>query len=66
VRGTDSILRPRKIAAAAVLPAGTALADGGPIMPLSQVQPGMSCIGQTVVQGTTISSFNVQVIWASL
>jgi hypothetical protein len=43
-------------------PAGTALADGGPIMPLSQVQPGMSCTGETVVQGTTITSFNVRVI----
>lgn len=31
-------------------------------MPLSQVQPGMNCIGETVVQGTTISSFNVNVI----
>ena len=44
-----------------VLPAGSALADG-PIMPLSQVQPGMSCTGETVVQGTTISSFDVDVI----
>ncbi len=31
-------------------------------MPLSQVQPGMNCIGETVVQGTTITSFNVNVI----
>jgi len=31
-------------------------------MPLSQVQPGMQCTGETVVQGTTISSFGVQVI----
>ncbi len=31
-------------------------------MPLSQVQPGMNCTGETVVQGTTITSFNVQVI----
>ena len=44
------------------LPAGTAWAAGGPIMPLSQVQPGMSCTGETVIQGTTISSFNVKVI----
>ncbi|HUA71747.1 MAG TPA: hypothetical protein VMA96_11705 [Solirubrobacteraceae bacterium] len=44
------------------LPAGAAQADGGPIMPLSQVQPGMNCTGETVIQGTTISSFNVQVI----
>jgi hypothetical protein len=45
-----------------ILPAGSALADGGPIMPLSQVQPGMDCTGYTVVQGTTISSFDVHVI----
>ena len=44
------------------LPAPAALADGGPIMPLSQVQAGMQCTGETVVQGTTISSFGVQVI----
>ena len=31
-------------------------------MPLSQVQPGMQCTGYSVVQGTTISSFNVQVL----
>ena len=50
------------IAAALVLPASAAVADGGPIMPLSQVQPGMNCTGETVVQGTTISSFSVHVI----
>jgi hypothetical protein len=42
--------------------AGVARADGGPIMPLSEVQAGMSCTGYTVVQGTTISSFDVSVI----
>ena len=31
-------------------------------MPLSAVQAGMNCTGETVVQGTTISSFNVHVI----
>jgi hypothetical protein len=45
-----------------LVPAATALADGGPIMPLSAVQPGMNCTGETVVQGTTISSFAVHVI----
>ncbi len=44
------------------LPANAALAQGAPIMPLAQVQPGMQCTGETVIQGTTISSFNVQVI----
>jgi hypothetical protein len=35
---------------------------GDPIMPLSQVQKGMSCTGYSVVQGTDISSFNVSVV----
>jgi hypothetical protein len=48
--------------AAALVPGGVAAADGGPIMPLSQVHAGMSCTGETVIQGTTISPFNVQVI----
>jgi hypothetical protein len=45
-----------------LLTAGPALAAGGPIMPLSQVHAGMDCVGETVIQGTTISSFNVHVI----
>jgi hypothetical protein len=45
-----------------LLPASAALAAGGPIMSLSQVQPGMNCTGETVIQGTTITSFNVHVI----
>jgi hypothetical protein len=47
--------------AACLLPASTAAA-GDPIMPLSQVQPGMQCTGYSVVQGTTISSFDVDVL----
>ena len=35
---------------------------GDPIMPLSQVQKGMSCTGYSVVQGTDISSFNVSIV----
>jgi hypothetical protein len=50
------------VLAALCVPANAALAAGGPIMPLSQVQPGMQCTGETVVQGTTITSFNVSVI----
>ncbi len=42
--------------------AGRAVAQSGPIMPLSQVTPGMNCTGYSVVQGTTISWFNVLVI----
>ena len=45
-----------------LLPASGALADGGPIMPLSAVQPGMNCTAETVVQGTTITPFAVHVI----
>ncbi|HUO73748.1 MAG TPA: hypothetical protein VMU39_23455 [Solirubrobacteraceae bacterium] len=41
---------------------GRAAADGGPIMPLSEVHAGMDCTGLTVVQGTTISQFGVHVI----
>ncbi len=44
------------------LSTANAVADGGPIMPLSQVHAGMDCTGETVVQGTTISPFNVHVI----
>src|SRR4051812_22942265 len=31
-------------------------------MPLAEVQPGMTCTGLSVIHGTTISSFNVQVL----
>lgn len=48
--------------AALLFGAGSALADGGETLPLSSVTPGMDCIGETVIQGTTISSFNVHVI----
>jgi hypothetical protein len=47
--------------AACLLPASPALA-GDPIMPLSQVSAGMQCTGYSVVQGTTISSFDVEVL----
>jgi hypothetical protein len=52
----------------ALLAAGLALAAAppadarDPIMPLAQVQPGMHCTGLTVVQGTTVSSFDADVI----
>jgi hypothetical protein len=38
------------------------LAAGGPIMPLSEVRAGMDCTADTVIQGTTISSFDVHVL----
>src|SRR5215471_7024247 len=45
-----------------VIPVAGARAAGDPIMPLSQVTPGMMCTGYSVVRGTTISPFSVQVI----
>jgi hypothetical protein len=47
--------------AASFIPAAPALA-GDPIMPLSQVHSGMHCTGYSVVRGTTISSFAVDVV----
>jgi hypothetical protein len=47
--------------AACLIPASTAAA-GDPIMALSDVQPGMQCTGYSVVQGTTISTFDVKVL----
>ncbi len=35
---------------------------GDPIMPLSQVHRGMHCTGYTVIQGTDVSSFDVEVL----
>jgi hypothetical protein len=49
------------VVAATLTPAAPALA-GDPIMPLSQVQSGMHCTGYSVVRGTTISSFDVDVV----
>lgn len=48
-------------AAALLIPASTAFA-GDPIMPLSEVQAGMQCTGYSVVKGTTITSFDVEVL----
>ena len=47
--------------AALLVPAAPAFA-GDPTMPLSQVQAGMRCTAYSVIQGTTISSFDVQVL----
>lgn len=41
---------------------GSASAEGPPIMPLSQVTRGMHCTATTVVQGTTLSTFDVDVL----
>src|SRR3954451_1698407 len=47
--------------AALLLPASPAAA-GDPIMPLSQVHAGMRCTGYSVVHGTEISSFDVEIL----
>jgi hypothetical protein len=47
--------------AATLIPAAPAFA-GDPIMPLSQVRAGMQCTGYSVIRGTTISSFSVEVV----
>ena len=57
-------MRARLIAstiAAVLLPAAPAAA-GDPIMPLSQVRSGMQCEGYSVVHGTEISSFDVEIL----
>jgi hypothetical protein len=57
----QSIALAAALAAASLLPPSTAFA-GDPIMPLSQVRSGMHCTGYTVVRGTTISTFDVDVV----
>jgi hypothetical protein len=47
--------------AALMLPAAPAMA-GDPIMPLSEVRSGMQCTGYSVVRGTQISSFDVEIL----
>ncbi len=47
-------------AAVLVAPAGADAAD--PVMPLGEVQPGMHCTALTVVRGTAITSFDVDVL----
>jgi len=50
-------------AALASLGPATALAHAGePIMPLGEVRAGMQCQGRSVVQGTAISTFDVEVL----
>jgi len=49
------------VVAALVVPTAPAFA-GDPTMALSQVQAGMQCTGRSVIQGTTISTFDVTVL----
>jgi hypothetical protein len=59
------VLRTRAAAAVAALvslAAPAAAQAGDPIMPLGQVASGMHCTGYSVIRGTDISSFDVDVI----
>src|SRR4051794_11122947 len=48
--------------AALLGPVTQAVAAGGPIMPPSEVQAGMKCKGYSVVRGTAIDSFDVEIM----
>jgi hypothetical protein len=50
------------VLALAILVAAPAAHAAEPIMPLSEVRPGMSCTGLSVIRGTAISEFDVEVI----
>jgi len=45
-----------------MLVAAPAVQAADPIMPLSEVKPGMRCTGLSVIKGTEISSFNVDIV----
>ena len=49
-------------ALAALALAPTAALGADPVLPLSEVTPGMRCTGLTVVRGTQISSFDVEIL----
>ncbi len=49
-------------AAVSCLAPATAAAEGPPTMGLDGVRPGMACVGQTVVRGTQITTFDVEII----
>ena len=55
-------LRLAAATALALLAAAAPAQAGDPIMPLSQVQKGMRCTGLSVIQGTDMSSFDVEVL----
>src|SRR4051812_25504495 len=45
-----------------MLVAAPAADAADPVVPLSQVKPGMRCTGLSVIKGTAISSFNVDIV----
>ena len=56
------VLRPLLLSVAALLGAAAPASAGDPIMPLGEVSPGMECTAYSVLQGTTISSFDARVV----
>ncbi|MEA2193806.1 MAG: hypothetical protein QOG42_240 [Solirubrobacteraceae bacterium] len=54
--------RPALAAAVICMLAPAAARAADPIMPLGDVQPGMRCTGLSVIHGTAISSFDVEVL----
>src|SRR3954469_15120444 len=57
-----SALRVAVATALACLAAAAPSRAADPIMPLSQVKKGMKCTGRSVIQGTDISTFDVEVL----
>src|SRR3954451_15443506 len=55
-------LRVAVVTALACLATAAPSRAADPIMPLSQVKKGMKCTGRSVIQGTEISSFDVEVL----
>jgi hypothetical protein len=50
------------VIAALILAAAPAARAADPIMPLAELRPGMSCSGLSVIRGTAISSFDVEIL----
>jgi hypothetical protein len=50
------------VTAAALLVPASAARAGDPVMPLGEVRSGMQCTGYSVVRGTDVASFGVEVI----
>ena len=62
--GRSAAIAIRRLAAVAdaALLSRDGRAAGDPIMPLGEVRPGMQCTGYSVVRGTDVGSFDVEVI----
>src|SRR3954471_24987157 len=46
----------------ALVCATSAAAAGDPVMPLSDVRPGMACTGYTVIKGVDVTSFDASIV----